>query len=227
MLHAVTFDDILMRAPAWGKPSEPLGQRLVSIVFARPSSPVWRDLETNRAFLDLRSGDAWDLFFAGMSAYAKQEPDAISIADPTQRRNYKRYLNPDAFREIEQTIYLGQRGASVNADHSFEVWRYSGETDLVSFMCYAREPDWPSLRSVRIEESSSGRSISLGRITEGLTNWGSGEVDEQFAPGEVVERADGVYASSLEKALSWTALTVTGGVLGNSVYDLIKALLGH
>jgi hypothetical protein len=80
---------------------------------------------------------------------------------------------------------------------------------------------------VRIEESSSGRSISLGRITEGLTNWGSGEVDEQFAPGEVVERADGVYASSLEKALSWTALTVTGGVLGNSVYDLIKALLGH
>jgi hypothetical protein len=227
MLHAVTFDDILMRAPAWGKPLEPFGQRLISIVFARPSSPVWRDLETNRAFLDLRSGDAWDLFFAGMSAFAAQEADAIPIADPNWHGGYTRYLNPRAFREIEETIYRGQRRIAEKADHEFEVWRYSGETDLVSFMCYAREPDWLSLRSVRIEESPAGRSISLGQITEGLTRWSSGDVDERLAPGRAAKRVDRAHATSLDKALSWAALTVTGGVLGNSAYDLIKALTGH
>jgi len=227
MLHAVTFDDILKRAPAWGKASEPFGQRLISIVFARPSSPVWRDLETNRAFLDLRSGDAWDLFFAGMSAFGAEEGGAIPIADPNWHGGYTRYLNPRAFREIEETIYWGQQRIAERADHEFEVWRYSGETDLVSFMCYAREPDWLSLRSVRIEESPTGRPISLGQITEGLTRWSSGDADERFAPGRAAKGADRAHAPSLDKALSWAALTVAGGVLGNSVYDLIKALTGH
>jgi hypothetical protein len=223
MLHAVTFDDILSRAPALGEPSEPLGQRLISIVFARPSSPVWPDLETNRAFLDLRSGDAWDLFFAGMSAYAAEEADAIPIGDPDPDGWYKRRMNPHAFQQIEQEIYQGQQYAAANADRRFEIWRYSGETDLVSFMCYAREPDWPSLRSVRIEESG----LSLGRITEGLTRWSSGDIDEQFAPGGITEGVGGTYAPSLVNALAWTASAVTSGVLGNSAYDLIRVLLGH
>jgi hypothetical protein len=216
-----------MRAPAWGKPSEPFGQRLISIIFARPSSPVWRDLETNRAFLDLRSGDAWDLFFAGMSAFAAEEADAIPIVDPSWRGDFARYLNLRAFRGIEETIYRGQRSVTQKADHEFEIWRYSGETDLVSFMCYAREPDWLSLRSVHIEESPTGRPLSLGQITEGLTRWSSGDVDERFAPGRAAAGAHRTNASSLDKALSWAALTVAGGVLGNSAYDLIKALTGH
>ncbi len=51
-----------------GTQDNPLGERLVSVVFAHPGSHVWSELETNRAFLDSRSGEKWDLFFAGLSA---------------------------------------------------------------------------------------------------------------------------------------------------------------
>jgi len=122
-----------------------------------------------------------------MSAYSKEEPDAIPIGDPYPHGGYKYFMNPNAFQQIEREVYRGQRHAAASADQRIEAWRYSGETDLVSFMCYAREPDWASLRSVRIEESE--RTLSLGRITEGLTRWDSGDVDEQFAPGGIPEGA--------------------------------------
>src|SRR5260370_9376142 len=122
-----------------------------------------------------------------MSAYSKEEPDAIPIGDPYTHGGYKYLKNPNAFQTIEREVYGGQRHAAASADQRIEAWRYAGETDLVSFMCYAREPDWDSLRSVRIEESE--RTLSLGRITEGLTRWDSGDVDEQFAPGGIPEGA--------------------------------------
>lgn len=149
MLAAVSFDDILRRCPAFGKPEDPLGQRLISIVFARPSSPVWHDLVTNRAFLDSRSGNSWDLFFAGMSAFdsMKGEPNPVRIVDPFWRaRKADQYMNPEAFRKIEEIIYRGQQEICGPLSGGAQIWRYSGETDVVSFMCYAREPDWASLR---------------------------------------------------------------------------------
>lgn len=221
MLHAVTFDDILRRAPAWGTPADPLGQRLISIVFARPSSAVWRDLESNRAFLDLRSGDAWDLFFAGMSAFAQEERDAEPIEDPSWHGGYARYLNPDAFREIEDEVYRGQESNGVPAPQR---WRYSGYTDLVSFMCYARKPDWASLRYMMIEEPMSGRSVGLGRITEGLKGWMDDDLDPDFAPGVQASLGPGSHAMPFDRALAWAASAVAGGVMGNSAYDLLRIL---
>lgn len=227
MLPALTFDDVLRRAPGWGTSEDPTGERLISIVFARPSSPIWRDLETNRAFLDQRSGEAWDLFFAGMSAFGTSEPGAVKLQDPHWCRDYQRFMNPQAFQDLEEAIYRGQNRAAATADRPFELWRYSGETDLVSFMCYARTPDWLSLRSIRIEESMTGRPMSLGRITEGLVRWKDEGVDEGIASGISHAATEVTYATSLGKALEWTAAAVSGGVLGNSAYELLRMLLGR
>ncbi len=159
-----------------------------------------------------------------MSAYGAIEPEAVPIDDPFWRRQYPRFMNPGAFVSIEETVHRGQRDAGCDQGH---LWRYSGETDLVSFMCYAREPDWASLRSIRIEESMTGRPMSLGRITEGLTGWATDDVDPYLAPGSVEPSSNGRYATSLGMALSWTATAVTGGVIGDAAYDLLKVLLGR
>ena len=50
-------------------------------------------------------------------------------------------------------------------------------------MCYGRTPDWLSLRDIRIEEPMTGRPLSLGRITEGLSRWQLDDVEEGLAPG--------------------------------------------
>ncbi|MGX1267994.1 hypothetical protein [Streptomyces phaeoluteigriseus] len=113
MLPAPSFSDVLSRAPAFGTSSNPAGQRLISIVFANPTSPVWRDVHTNRAFLDDRSGDKWDLFFAGMSAFARMDRGAKELWDPFWRKEWHRYFNPEKFREIELAVQSGpSSGAS-------------------------------------------------------------------------------------------------------------------
>ncbi len=105
------------------------------------------------------------------------------------------------------------------------MWRYSGETDLVSFMCYGGRPDWLSLRGIRIEEPMTGRPLSLGRLTEGLSRWQLDDLDEQLAPGVVDRRQRERYGTSLRAALSWSAGAVADGVLGDSAYDLVKLML--
>ncbi len=57
---------------------------------------------TNRAFLDLRSGDAWDLFFVGMSAYAHVEPDATQLDNACSVP--KLYMNHRAFQDVERQV---------------------------------------------------------------------------------------------------------------------------
>jgi hypothetical protein len=73
----------------------------------------------------------------------------------------------------------------------------------------------------------TGRPMSLGRITEGLVRWQDEDVDEAIAPGIGHTATEVTYATSLGKALEWTAAVVSGGVLGNSAYDLLRMLLGR
>lgn len=73
----------------------------------------------------------------------------------------------------------------------------------------------------------TGRPMSLERITEGLTRWVTDDVDPDLAPGSVAPSLDDNYATSLGKALSWSAAAVAGGVIGDTAYDLLKVLLGR
>lgn len=218
MLPAPSFDDILSRAPVQPTASNPGAERLTSIVFANPTSFVWRDLHTNRAFLDVRTGDDWDLFFAGMSGYKRMDTDAEQLWDPFWRENWQRYLNPQRFKAIERRVVLGQQRAAVP---SSRLWQYSGDTDLVSFMCYARDPDWASLVYCRIDDSEPS-ARSLGEIAEGLRRWQDGEVDPDLTPGEFQTAR---VLPDLGAALKWSAAAVGSGIVGDFAYDLLKLLM--
>ncbi len=71
----------------------------------------------------------------------------------------------------------------------------------------------------------TGRPLSLGRLTEGLSRWQLDDLDEQLAPGVVDRRQRERYGTSLRAALSWSAGAVADGVLGDSAYDLVKLML--
>jgi hypothetical protein len=230
MLEALTPDDILNRAEFFGR-QRPMQDRLVSVVFANPSSPVWEDLHTNRAFLDERSGDEWDLFFAGMSAYGSMPGEREPVKLREIDRNVWLYLNPSHFGEIEHWILRGQGEAPRDVTERREPWRYSGGTDLVTFMVYARDPDWPSLVSVALY-APDGSGLDLSRITEGLRQWQDDDVDSSLAPGEAPRTEPLIRLST---ALRWSALAISiaaakaasAGVIGNAAYALLKQASGN
>lgn len=215
VLPAVSFENLLARSPAFGTPTEPLGHRLVSVIFAHPGSAVWRDLSANRAFLDRRSGESWDLFFAGMSGYApmSDEPDPVEVGRMPE--GGAKWFNPSYFSRVEHAVADGH--ARVVGGGS---WRYSGATDLVSFMVYGRRPDWASLRSVRLDRDVP---LSLGEVTEGVRRWDEDRLDARLAPGEAGPPP--VASATLPSAMTWTAGVVVGGSLGNAGYELLKRLL--
>lgn len=229
MLRAVTFEEILDRAEAFGRGRE-LCDRLVSIVFANERSPVWSDLTSNRAFLDSRSGESWDLFFAGLSGYGPMPKDR----DRAQRlfmksRKYSDeviespYFNPTYFTEIEQLVSR-EHAQAVEGSSEHGPWRYSGGTDLVSFMVYGRNPDWLSLRAVRLY-SVSGRPVDLFEAVEGLARWQEEILDDYLAPGGFPYVQEG--ARGLVRGLSWSAEAITAGVLGNAAFELLKRVLSN
>jgi len=225
VLPAVTFDEILNRAELYGQ-HRPLHDRLVSIVFANPTSPVWADLHGNRAMLDVRSGSSWDLFFAGLSGYHPMPHDRNSVrlqASSRRKANFLGYFNPRSFDQIVGDVEHGQRRAFQAAHDPRAWWRYSGGTDLVSFMVYGREPDWLSLHDVSLY-TRDGTAKDLSQVSEGLARWQEDLVDPDLAPGEF--RPDiGTVGGPLARALQWTAAVVTGGVMGNAAYELLTKVL--
>lgn len=79
MIPVPDLDAIKKRASFHGRENE-LRDRLVSVLFALPSSMPMRTLRDARAFWDAETGDSWDLFFAGYYSYkawtnAEQETD--------------------------------------------------------------------------------------------------------------------------------------------------------
>lgn len=209
MLHAPTFADVERRLDIIGREQpQPLGERLVSILFALPTAFVMDDLGQNRAYYDVATCDAWDLFVAGYYAFGSEgDPDQFDLRTPTEQ---PWAFSPNRFlrfqREVEQA--------------SEKRWRFSGEADLVSFMSYQSQPDWETLRAVNLRTGQT----SLGEVVEGLRLWRSDEVDERFAPG-TTGLMDFRPASFLVPALAWSASAVAAEVLGDKAAALVQHLM--
>jgi hypothetical protein len=222
MLPAPTVEGILDRAEAFGD-SRPLRDRLVSVVFADATSPVWTDLQGNRAFLDVRTADSWDLFFAGLSGFAPNPGESRSVLTRPKRKNsMASYFNSQSFSGIVRWVERGHAEAVRDNQDGRQPWRYGGGTTLVSFMVYGRDPDWLTLRDVPLY-SADGTRLNLVHIAEGLARWQQDHVDPYLAPGEVMHELDPVGAL-LTAALGWTAEAIASGVLGDSAFELLKKL---
>jgi hypothetical protein len=133
-------------------------------------------------------------------------------------------FNPKNFNRVANRI-SHEHAEALPEGEKHLAWRYSGGTDLVSFMCYARDPDWLTLKSVRLYPwSRLSPGVSLTEVTEGLRDWRKDNVDPLLAPGEASAQ-DSYPFDCLADALYWSATAIVGGVLGNATYDLLKRLL--
>lgn len=223
MLPAVSLEDILAQANLMGTP-DPLGERLVSIVFANPRSPVWDAVHTNRAYLDARSGEKWDLFFAGMSRWLPMPGGAAEeLGVPTWNSEGMRYFNPRAFNNLVHQVQEQQERALQHAHRPLdEVWRFSGETDLVSFMVYQGEPDWLTTCDICIYDGE-GHAVSLESLTERFGDWQSSGLGPETLVADLHDTAD--VDSALARSLQASAYAVAGGMIANLVYDLLRNTL--
>jgi hypothetical protein len=185
-------------------------EALVSLVLAPPASVVLRDLRSNFAYLDLRSGLGWDCFFAGYGA------------DRWGRFEGRGEFRAEDFRRlVKQVAYRYEKAVA-------ERWRYSGKCDVVSWMVYrgARTKavfDWHSMRAVTLTDANDRYAgQSLGEMVEVLSDWRDEEPGlAAFAPGEA---PGGVGVGALGGLLASALRTGASGVTVNAAYDLLKKL---
>ena len=202
------------------------GSVMVSLVLCQPNSLVFRELKETYAYVDLRSGVAWDLHLIGYKAinrHGNMKPSVLGI--PTWRFNAGRFLDVVAHIQYEHAAAL----ADSEDAPAGRPWRYSGTADLVSFMAYWDFPgliDWPSLRAVQLLDAQGAYlDRSMGQIVEIMSDWSEdGPEVREFAPGELQQTAISVL--DLRRALIAVAGMVTSGIVGNAAYDLLKKLLG-
>ena len=202
------------------------GSALVSLVLCHPGSVVLQDLRNSYAYLNLRSGSAWDLHFVGYRASKLSVSMAPSVLGIPQWQ-----FDAATFLSIISALEAKHATSLIDPDSVAEntPWRFSGTADLVSFMAYRDLQgliDWSSLRSIQLL-NAQGNYIdrSLGQIVEIMSDWrDDGPGVRDFAPGEI--RHDGVSVLELHPALTAIAGVIAGGVAGNTAYDLLKQILG-
>jgi hypothetical protein len=200
---------------------------MVSMAFANPRSVVFADLAANYAYLDLRAGGCWDLYFAG---YGDRWWGRFPAGN--RRRHSADFFDPAAFHHMVDEFSARHEYAVRTATEpgtTASPWRYSGLCDLVSLMVYPgrRRPhfDWHSLRSVTLTDSH-GQYVDSGlaEIVEAGTRWREEPVElATFGAGQPLPM---VTVLSLAPALEAVASAVGAGVAGNAAYDLLKHLLG-
>ncbi len=204
------------------------GSALVSLVVCQPDSLVFQGLKRTHAYVDLRSGTAWDLHLIGYAAIntrGTMRPSVLGI--PTWRFNAGRFL--DVVARIQRGHAAGLAASDSTVAGNTAPWRYSGTADLVSFMAYRDLPgliDWPSLRAVQLLDAQGAYfDRSIGQIVEIMSDWqDDGPEVREFAPGELRQTAISILG--LRRALVTVASMVTSGVIGNVAYDLLKQLAG-
>lgn len=204
-----------------------VGGILVSLIFCHPRSIVFRDLKHNHTYLNLRSGEKWDLNFVGYDC------PGISYFPPSVAGIPLWRFKPAIFDSIRQRVQDEHARALSRWRKylSFNTggWRYSGRPELVSFMVYNSaypvHVDWPSLRAVPLLDAN-GKYIdrSLDEIVEVLSDWRDHDTDalRDLAPGELPAV---VSAWPIAKALRATASVLAAGIAGNAAYELLKAVL--
>jgi hypothetical protein len=210
MLHATKLEDVLTRV---GKLSTPdaLAERLVSLLFAPPGAPIWNELRNSVAYLDQQTG-------CGI-------PDEHVGPDPQSFDWTKRaFFFPAAFNKIEHEVHIGHRDALRAKGINTEAWRYSGGTELVNLMAYKGEPDWLTLRAIRID--GKGLDLNLSELAARMRDWEAGPIDPDLSPGLGPALSSPWVRDLVAGLLTTSANWVAAGVVGGGAYDMVKIILG-
>lgn len=118
---------------------------VLALLFTHPDSSAMRQLVMRRDYFDIRTGDTWDLVFAGYDS------------------SWSFY--PEEFNELRRKVESLSDGR----------WMYSGETDLVlvnAWLAECDEPtiDWPSTISGQITDRTAGTTtLTLAGVIERIS----------------------------------------------------------
>lgn len=220
MWPTTSLDEVFDRARRSADLEQPLGERLVSLVFAPPTSPIWPELRASMAYLDAQTGDAWDLFIAGVPSVTKTD---LGSAYGNRPFPWLSHFQPAAFRRMTDEVHMHHRRAlSMRGLEERYAWRHSGGTDVVSLMAYRGRPDWLSLTAARLDDPMAP-PITLAELAARQTPWEQGVTDPEFSPGRPPQGPR--LKEDLGRLLASSGRVIGAGMMGNAAYDLVKALL--
>lgn len=138
----------------------------VIIIFAQPDSLTMRTLESRREYLNVRTGDTWDAYFAGYYTSNLHELERqVGARRVAQGRPDSWYFNPKDFDVLRREVEAASSGR----------WRHSGGSDLVALTAWippsgAPTLDWASIVSGRLTEPDEGvLTATLSEIVEDIS----------------------------------------------------------
>jgi hypothetical protein len=172
-------------------------------VFASPDSAPAQQLLRRKAYFDVRTGDNWDVFFAGYFQYGSMsDPDQIQFDD-----DWGLGLRAfDAFR----------RGLEIRSRHR---WKYSGGSDLVllnmiTFLTGDVQIDFQSIQSGPLTDPDDDtQTLTLARVIELISiDLEDDNGDDSYGVSEVVNPGKdcGSDEQILAKRLSQRQLPFSG-----------------
>lgn len=190
MLPAVVWDEendigpsVLrrLREKATGLDDGEVVCQVVALMFVQPDSRVIGTADRRKEYFDARTGEAWDLYFAGYYRWGWM-PGGKALTDAADGPQFSAVAFDGMRRFVE--------GSSD--------WRYSGDCDLVvvnAYLASGGEPvvDWESLLGGPLVDTNDAyRALSLGGVVEAISqaverdfdsaDWNVGE--QLWPPGQ-------------------------------------------
>lgn len=132
--------------------------QVVALLFVQPDSRVIATARARKDYFDGRSGERWDMYFAGYYRWGLMRGGRHLTEDQDGPQ-----FSPPAFNELRRQIEQHSR------------WRYSGDCDLVVMNAYLSreaEPlvDWESLLGgPLVDPNDTYRALSLGGVIEAIS----------------------------------------------------------
>lgn len=218
MWPAATIQEVLERTTSAARKMDGDNDRLVSLLFAARSAPIWDELTYTRADLDAIAGPSWDLFFIGVPMVARE--------DTVHHYNWVDHFDQDQLREAAEVVHAEHRAALTGAGMSQPPWSYDGGTEVVSFLFRAGIADWLSLRACSLN-SDPGNPSDLSELTWRQKRWRDGVGDDPIFWSNPY-RADGADGElvHLGAVLTGVAASLGMDVAGNGAFELVKTLAG-
>lgn len=191
------------------------GPTVLAFLFAHPDSSAIRMLDAHGEYFNVRTGDAWDLFFPGY--YSSRDP---GFERRTGARAVGRgfagtwFFSPSDFDMLRSHVERASGGR----------WAFSGGTDLVlvnGWMPQEGEPviDWASTKSGTLSEGAASSNDTIGHVIERISrDLETGAEDASYGVGDIIDRADASGDSDAKKVMI--------GALGGIAAALGKRGLG-
>ncbi len=144
---------------------------VLAFLFGFPDGPAMQQLTARRHYFDIRSGNAWDLFFPGYYRYG-----GVPGGKPVGAAEDHWGFSEQAFDDLRRNVEAASEGR----------WTYSGDDDLVLICSYLVPDEDPVIDWLSTQGGPLGR-LNLAEAIERLSrDLERGLEDDAFGVADVV-----------------------------------------